>query len=136
MTDKDYLKLAIKKGNEVRAPYNFGAVVVRDGEVIGVDHAHVGDEFDPSAHSEVCAMRQAGKALGSWQLPGCTLYASHEPCTMCLACAAWAEIERIVFVTPASEQKEVMYEFKQPDIFTLSKGLRNPMKVEQMDLEI
>jgi len=134
MTDQDFLKLAIAKGNEVEAPYNFGAVVVKDGEVIGNDHAHVGDLFDPSAHSEVCAMRMAGQIVQNWKLDGCTLYASHEPCAMCFACAAWAGVERIVFVTPATASTEVPYEFKNPDIIKLSEGLLRPMKVEQMSL--
>jgi tRNA(Arg) A34 adenosine deaminase TadA len=132
--DEEYLKLAIKKGNQVEAPYNFGAVVVKDGEVIGSDHAHVWEQHDPAAHSEICAMRMAGQKLQNWQLEGCTLYASHEPCTMCFSCAAWAGIERIVFVTPASAQKDIMYEFKEPDIFGMAKKLSKPMKVEQITI--
>ena len=128
MNDEEYLKLAIKKGDEVKAPYNFGAVVVKDGKLIASDCAHVWEEHDPSAHSEISAMRTAGQKLQSWQLEGCTLYASHEPCTMCFACAAWAGIERIVFVTPASAQKDIMYEFKKPDIFALARQLNRPMK--------
>ncbi len=136
MTDQDFLKLAIAKGNEVEVPYNFGAVVVKDGEVIGSSHAYVWEEHDPSAHSEVSAMRMAGKKLQSWQLDGCTLYASHEPCAMCFACAAWAGIKRIVFVTPASAQQDVMYEFKAPDIIKMSEQLLRPMEVERVDLEV
>ena len=134
MTDKDFLKMAIDKGNEVDAPYNFGAIVVKNRVVLGSDHAHVTDLHDPSAHSEVCAMRLAGQKVQNWRLEGCTLYASHEPCTMCLSCAAWAGIERIVFVTPASAQNDVMYEFKEPDIFGLATMLTNPIKIEQCDL--
>lgn len=132
--DKKFLKMAVEVGNEVEAPYNFGAVVVKDGEVVGADHAHVWEQHDPSAHSEVSAMRGAGQKLQNWKLDGCTLYASHEPCAMCFACAAWAGVERIVFVTPATAQQDVMYEFKNPNIVALSKELLRPMKVEQMDL--
>lgn len=136
MTDQDFLKLAITKGNEKDKPYNFGAVIIKNGEVLGSDHAHVTEEHDPSAHSEVCAMRIAGQRLKNWKLDGCTLYASHEPCAMCFACAAWAGVERIVFVTPASlAKKDVPYEFKTPDIIKLSQDLLRPMKVEQLDLE-
>lgn len=134
MTDQDFLKQAVEIGNKIKSPYNFGAVVVKDGEVIGKDHAHVLELHDPSAHSEVSAMRLAGKRLKNFQLEGCTLYASHEPCAMCFACAAWAGIERIVFVSPASASKEVMYEFKNPDIIKLSKQLLRPMKVEQLSI--
>lgn len=135
MSDEEFLKLAIDKGNEVGVPYNFGAVVVKDGEVIGSDHAHVWEEHDPSAHSEVSAMRAAGQKLQNWKLDGCILYASHEPCAMCFACAAWAGIERIVFVTPATAQQDVMYEFKHPDNIALSKELLRPMQVEQMNVD-
>lgn len=135
MTDQDFLRQAITKGNEVKAPYNFGAVVVKDGKIIGADHAHVWELHDPSAHSEVSAMRLAGQKLQNFKLEGCTLYASHEPCAMCFACAAWAGIDRIVFVTPATAQQSVMYEFKDPDIIALSKQLSRPMKVEQIDLD-
>ncbi len=134
MNDQDFLKEAIKVGNKVKAPYNFGAVVVKDGKIIGADHAHVWEESDPAAHSEVCAMRKAGKKLKTWQLEGCELYASHEPCAMCFVCAAWAGIDRIVFVTPASAQSDVMYEFKKPDIIKLATELNRPMKVEQVDI--
>jgi tRNA(Arg) A34 adenosine deaminase TadA len=134
-TDQDFLRAATDKGNEVATPFNFGAVVVRDGEIIGADHAHVWDQHDPSAHSEVSAMRAAGKKLGSWELAGCTLYASHEPCAMCFACAAWAGIDRIVFAIAATEQDAVMYEFKDPNIMELAKQLNRSMKIEQLRLK-
>lgn len=132
MTDQDFLKEAIKVGNKVQQPYNFGAVVVKDGEIISRDHARVFETHDPSAHSEVCAIRLAAKKLQTFDLSGCILYCSHEPCVMCFGCAAWAGIERVVFVSPASESQDVMYEFKQPDIIRLSKELRRPMKVERL----
>lgn len=132
--DQYFLKQAIEVGNQVAAPYNFGAVLVKNGEIVSSDHAHVLDQHDPSAHSEVSAMRAAGQKLGDYRLNDCTLYASHEPCAMCFACAAWAGIERIVFVTPASAQTQVMYEFKNPNIIELAKQLQRPMKVEQIQV--
>lgn len=135
MSDQDFLKEAIKEGNKLAAPFNFGAVVVKDGKIIGAGHPHVFEKHDPSAHSEVSAMRAAGKCIKSYNLEGCTLYSSHEPCTMCLSCAAWAGIERIVFVLPASFSKDVMYEFSKPDIFNFSSQLRKPIKIEQHDIK-
>ena len=130
MSDLKYLKRAIEVGNKVKAPYNFGAVIVKNNQLISADHAYVNENNDPSAHSEITAIRSAGEILKTFDLAGCTLYSSHEPCVMCFGCAAWAGIDRIVFASPASESKEVPYEFINPDIIELSKTLRRPMKVE------
>jgi len=134
MTDQDYLKQAIDVGNQVAKPYNFGAVVVKDGQVIAAEHGRVLETNDPSLHSEVSALAAAGKKLGNWQMDGATLYCSHEPCTMCFSCAAWAHIDRIVYVTPASEQEGFMYEFKEPNLQELIPKLMRSMTVEQMPL--
>jgi tRNA(Arg) A34 adenosine deaminase TadA len=75
----------------------FGAVVVRDGEIIGEGCNRVVADHDPTAHAEIAAIRAACAASGSFHLPGATLYASSEPCPMCLSAAYWARIERIVF---------------------------------------
>lgn len=135
MTDQDFLRKAVEVGNQVDKPYNFGAVVVNDGKLISAEHAHVFEENDPSRHSEVSAITAACKKLGSFHIDGAVLYSSHEPCTMCLSCAAWANISRIVYVTPASAQKGMMYEFKKPDIQSLAKELAQPMSVEQVSLD-
>lgn len=81
----------------------FGAVVVRDGRVIGEGWNRVVAACDPTAHAEVAAIRAACAALGHFHLPDCTLYASSEPCPMCLAAAYWARIGRIVFANSRAE---------------------------------
>ena len=134
MTDNDYLQKAIEVGNKVASPYNFGAVVVKDGQLISAEHAQVFETNDPSQHSEICAITAACKKLGTFYIDGATLYCSHEPCTMCFSCAAWAHIDRIVYVTPASEQQEVMYEIKEQNLTELSKILNRPIKVEQVSI--
>lgn len=133
-TDKDFLKLAIKEGERGPSPRPFGAVIVKDGEVIAQDHNHVAERADPTAHAEVSVIVLAAKKLGNRNIPGCTLYASHEPCMMCFSCAAWAKIERIVFATPASEQDGFTYEFQGVNIFEMAKKLTRPMKVERIKL--
>lgn len=75
----------------------FGAVIARKGEIIGRGSNRVLSTSDPTAHAEVVAIRDACKALGSFQLDGCVLYTSCEPCPMCLAAAYWARLDRIVF---------------------------------------
>lgn len=132
MTDSDYIIEAIKVGDLVEAPYNFGAVVVKDGEIIAVEHNHVHENNDPSLHSEVSAIATACKKLGSNHIDGAVLYCSHEPCIMCFSCAAWAHIDRIVYDIPAAEQDSFMYELKDQDLQELAKRLNRPVQVEHI----
>lgn len=74
----------------------FGAVVVREGELIASAHNEVLLRRDPTAHAEVLAIRSACERLGSFSLAGCTLYASCEPCPMCLGAALWARVDAVV----------------------------------------
>jgi len=75
----------------------FGAVIVKDGTVIGEGWNRVTSTNDPTAHAEIAAIREACRALGSFALHGCTLYTSCEPCPMCLAAAYWARIEHLFY---------------------------------------
>ena len=76
----------------------FGALVVSaDGELVGTGTNQVVATSDPTAHAEMVALRAAAASLGSHVLAGCTLYASCEPCPMCLGAAFWARIELVVF---------------------------------------
>jgi len=102
LPDPDLLHLreAIRLSSEAstvsgRGP--FGAVVVRGGEVIGRGWNAVVETRDPTAHAEIMAIREAARALGTHDLSGCTLYASCEPCPMCLAAIHWARMDRICF---------------------------------------
>ncbi len=73
----------------------FGAVVVRDGLVVGRGFNRVIGTNDPTAHAEVVAIRQACRKLRTFSLAGCELYASCEPCPMCLAAIHWARLDRV-----------------------------------------
>lgn len=75
----------------------FGAVVVRDGVIVARGWNRVTPGLDPTAHAEIVAIRRASRKLATFSLAGCVLYASCEPCPMCLAAAYWARIERLVF---------------------------------------
>ena len=75
----------------------FGAVVARGGEIIARGWNKVTSTNDPTAHAEMTAIRAAAAALGSFQLRGCVLYTSCEPCPMCLGAAYWARVARIVY---------------------------------------
>lgn len=81
----------------------FGAVVVHAGAIVGEGRNQVVPACDPTAHAELLAIRAACSALGRFHLTDCTLYASSEPCPMCLSAAYWARISRIVFANPRAE---------------------------------
>ena len=75
----------------------FGAVIVRAGEVLGSGWNQVATTNDPTAHAEIIAIRKAAATLQTFDLRGCTLYCSCEPCPMCLGAAYWARVDRIVY---------------------------------------
>jgi len=81
----------------------FGAVVTLAGEIVGEGWNQVVPHLDPTAHAEVMAIRDASRRLDRFHLKDCTLYASSEPCPMCLSAAYWARIGRIVFANPRAE---------------------------------
>lgn len=74
-----------------------GAVVVREGEVLGAAGNALRQQSDPTAHAEIRALRRAGRAAGACRLPGATLYVTLEPCLMCLGAAVHARVDRIVY---------------------------------------
>jgi len=74
----------------------FGCVIVRGGAIVGRGENRVTSTNDPTAHAEVVAIRDACGALGTYELRGCDLYASCEPCPMCFGAAYWARVDRIV----------------------------------------
>ena len=122
--DQYFLKIATDEGNKKALPYNFGACIVKDGEIIAQAHNHVHEAHDPSAHAEISALRQAAAMLGDHNLDGCTMYGSHEPCLMCFSCAAWANVNRVVYAVPASEQDNFSYEFENVSLTDLATKLK------------
>ncbi len=99
--DKRYLELAIKTAGENMKDGGgpFGAVIVRDGSIIARAGNRVVTGHDPTAHAEVMAIRMAAETLGTHDLSGCVIYASCEPCPMCLGAIYWAGIRRIVYAS-------------------------------------
>ncbi len=75
----------------------FGAVVVRQGEIVAQGTNLVTSTNDPTAHAEVVAIREACRRLGTFDLTGCEIYTSCEPCPMCLAAIYWARLERVYY---------------------------------------
>jgi guanine deaminase len=99
-TDREYLRQAIqlaRQGMEDGRGGPFGCVIVRDGQVIGRGCNVVTSSNDPTAHAEIIAIRDACRQLGHYQLTDCILYASCEPCPMCLGAIYWARPKRVVY---------------------------------------
>jgi tRNA(Arg) A34 adenosine deaminase TadA len=96
--DKAFMRRAIelaREGSSSGLGGPFGCVVARDGIVIGEGNNRVTSTNDPTAHAEVVAIREACKTLGTFQLDGCVIYTSCEPCPMCLGAIYWARPERV-----------------------------------------
>jgi tRNA(Arg) A34 adenosine deaminase TadA len=81
----------------------FGAVVVREGKIVGEGANSVTTTNDPTAHGEVVALRAAARALGTFTLAGCELYSSCEPCPMCLAACYWARLDAVYYGACAAD---------------------------------
>ncbi len=88
----------------------FGAVIVRDGEVIATGTNRVTATCDPTAHAEVSAIRAACAKLKEFKLTGCTIYSSCEPCPMCLSALYWAGVERIFYGNTKSDAKAINFD--------------------------
>lgn len=88
----------------------FGAVIVRNGEVIATGTNRVTATCDPTAHAEVSAIRAACAKLKEFKLSGCTIYSSCEPCPMCLSALYWAGVERIFYGNTKSDAKAINFD--------------------------
>lgn len=113
----------------------FGAVVVRDGEIIGTGTNQVTSSGDPTAHAEVVAIRSACRSLGTFQLDECEIYCSCEPCPMCLGAIYWARPRRVVFASSAHDAADAGFDdsFIYDEI-RLPRGRRR-MPLEQMRVD-
>jgi guanine deaminase len=88
----------------------FAALVVKDGEIVGVGTNQVTSTFDPTAHAEVVAIRQACRTLSQFQLPGCVIYTSCEPCPMCLGAIYWARPLKVYFGNTQSDAAKIGFD--------------------------
>jgi len=99
MKDKQFIRMAIRLSRESMESGGgpFGAVIVKNNQIIARAGNTVSASHDPTAHAEVNAIRQAARYLNDFNLSGCVLYSSCEPCPMCLGAIYWARIDRICF---------------------------------------
>lgn len=99
MSDEAFMRMALNAAAEAKlaGEVPVGAVVVKDGEVIGIGYNQPITRHDPTAHAEIAALRTAAQAVGNYRLIDCTLYVTLEPCAMCAGAMMHARLARVVF---------------------------------------
>jgi len=100
--DKYFIREAIKQADKGITNHEggpFGAIIVKDGEIVGRGNNKVTSTNDPTAHAEMVAIRDACKNLNTFQLDDCIIYSSCEPCPMCLGAIYWARPKKLVFAS-------------------------------------
>src|SRR5690554_5080017 len=103
---KSFMKMAIdlsREGMEAGKGGPFGCIIIKDGQVVGKGCNSVSSTNDPTAHAEIVAIKDACKNLGTFQLQGCEIYTSCEPCPMCLGAIYWARPDRVFY---ANDRKD------------------------------
>lgn len=119
-----FMRMAIKeakKGIESHHGGPFGAVIVKDGKVVGKGHNQVLKNNDPTCHGEIMAIHKACKNLKTFDLSGCELYTTGEPCPMCYAAILWANIDKVYYGCTIQDNENIgfrdkkFYEMQQPE---------------------
>ncbi len=113
MTHEEFMREAIRLSVENVTAHGggpFGCVIVRNGRIIARGYNQVTAQNDPTAHAEVDAIRKACKELGSFQLTGCDLYTSCEPCPMCLGAIYWARPARVFYANTKADAAAIGFD--------------------------
>ncbi|WP_278584640.1 nucleoside deaminase [Prevotella nigrescens] len=112
MTKEELMRRAIELSeNSVRNGGGpFGAVIAKDGEIIAEGSNKVTINNDPTAHAEVCAIRNACKILNTFELTNCVIYTSCEPCPMCLGAIYWARLSKIFYANDRKDAAEIGFD--------------------------
>jgi guanine deaminase len=105
-----------KQGMESGQGGPFGCVIVKDNQIVGEGNNRVTSSNDPTAHAEVVAIREACKKLNTYQLDGCDIYTSCEPCPMCLGAIYWARPRRVIYAN--TRQQAAAIEFDDEFIYS------------------
>lgn len=120
-----FMKMAIneaRKGISLGHGGPFGSVIVKDGKVVAKGHNHVVVNLDPTCHGEIDAIRKACKKLKTFDLSGCEIYTTGEPCPMCLSACLWANINHIYYGCTIQDNDSVGFRdeilYKHLDIST------------------
>lgn len=111
--DQQFMRKAIRlaqKGMDSNSGGPFGAVVVKNGEVVGEGYNRVTSDNDPTAHAEIMAIRDACKNLGTFQLDDCVIYTSCEPCPMCLGAIYWARPQKVFYACTRQDAADAQFD--------------------------
>jgi len=111
--DKKFMERAIalsKEGMEKNAGGPFGAVIVKNGKIIGEGFNMVTSTNDPTAHAEMSAIRKATKKIKDFSLKGCEIYTSCEPCPMCLSAIYWARIDKVYYANSKRDAAKINFD--------------------------
>src|SRR5688572_278027 len=111
--EEDFMREAIRlsiKNVEEKNGGPFGAVVVKDGKIIGRGVNNVTSHNDPTAHAEMVAIREACNYLKNYQLTGCEIFCSCEPCPMCLGAIYWARPDKIYFANTKEDAAAIQFD--------------------------
>ncbi|MBW9149837.1 nucleoside deaminase [Clostridium sp. CM028] len=131
-----FMKIAIEEalaGMENNDGGPFGAVIVRNGEIISSAHNQVIKTNDPTAHAEVTAIRKASSALGKFDLSDCIIYSSCEPCPMCFAAIHWAKIKTLYYGSTRQDASNI--DFDDQYIYDVINGTAKKLQVERLQID-
>lgn len=134
--EEDYMKIAIKeadKGMDSGDGGPFGAVIVKDGEIISVAHNEVIGSNDPTAHAEVLAIRRASEKLGRFDLSDCEIYSTCEPCPMCFSAIHWAKIKKLYYGCDNRDAAKIGFDDKF--IYDVIRGKENDSTLESVQTD-
>lgn len=105
---REAIRLSIENVKNNGGP--FGAVIVKDGQLVATGVNRVTDSCDPTAHAEVSAIRAACRKLHTYDLKGCEIFTSCEPCPMCLSAIYWAHIDKVYYGNTKEDAKEIDFD--------------------------
>lgn len=131
-----YIELALeeaKKGVLAGKGGPFGAVIVKDGQILSIASNEVLYSNDPTAHAEILAIRRASEKLQNYDLSGCIIYATGNPCPMCLAAIIWANIKKVYY--SASVEAAEKIGFRDSMIFRHICGEESILEMNQIESE-
>jgi tRNA(Arg) A34 adenosine deaminase TadA len=132
----EYMKIANELAKEnliTNAGGPFGAIIVKDGVIVGKGSNHVIANNDPTAHAEIMAIREASKTLNTYDLSGCELYTSCYPCPMCLSAIIWANIKKVYYGNTKEDAASIG--FRDDMIYDYIKNNGNLLDLENIDRE-
>lgn len=105
---KEAIQMSLKSIENGGGP--FGAVIVKNGEIIAKASNKVTQDNDPTAHAEVTAIRSAAKKLNTFNLSGCEIYTSCEPCPMCFGAIYWARLDKLYFANSKADARDIGFD--------------------------